>query len=125
MFTEKHFPTSISDEDLDGYLDRAWYRMGQAIFTCHFLFFEENLYSPLWTRLPLEGYVFRKSLRKIINKVHQEFRVVVRPGVIDDEKEQLFQAYRNNFKGMMSPTLKASLLDNSDFNIFSVVGQKG
>ena len=119
MFTEKHFPTSISGEELDDYLEKAWYRMGQAIFTCHFLFFDDNLYSPIWTRLPLKNYKFRKSLRRIISKVQQEFRVVVRPGVIDEEKEQLFQTYRNNFNGNLSPTLKASLMDNFDFNIYA------
>lgn len=119
MFTQKHFPASITGEELDDYLNRAWYRMGQAIFTCHFLFFDDNLYSPVWTRLPLEGYQFRKSLRKIFKRIHQDFRVVVRPAVIDEEKESLFQHYRNNFNGKLSATLTASLLDNHLFNVFA------
>ncbi len=104
---------------MDAYLEKAWYRMGQAIFTCHFLFFEDNLYSPVWTRLPLRGYRFRKSLRRIMSKVYQDFRVVVRPGVVDEEKEALFQAYRNNFNGRLSPTLQASLMDNFNYNIYA------
>ena len=44
MFTEKHVPDSITGEELDDYLDRGWYRMGQSIFTCHFLFFNDSLY---------------------------------------------------------------------------------
>lgn len=119
MFTEKHFPGSITGEELDEYLRKAWYRMGQAIFTCHFLFFEDNLYSPVWTRLPLKNYRFRKSLRKIMNKIHQDFRVVVRPGIIDEEKEGLFQYYKDHFNGRLSPTLTASLMDNVEYNIFS------
>ena len=119
MFTEKNFPTAISGEELDAYLANAWYRMGQSIFTCHFLFFEESLYSPVWTRLPLKGYTFRKSLRKIIHRNQQEFRTVFRPAVLDEEKERLFQVYRTNFKGRLSATLKESLQDNRDFNIYA------
>lgn len=119
MFTEKQFPSSISGEELDTYLANAWYRMGQAIFTCHFLFFEDNLFSPLWTRLPLKGYQFRKSLRKIISRNQQKFRTIFRPAVLDDEKENLFQKYRSKFNGRLSPTLKDNLLDNREYNIYA------
>jgi leucyl-tRNA---protein transferase len=118
MFTEKHFPASLSSEELDVYLERGWYRMGQTIFTCHFLFFEDSLYSPIWTRLPLKGYQFRKTMRRICRNVEDKFRVEVRPGVIDAEKEGLFQVYRNAFKGRLSANLRHSLLDNTDSNIF-------
>ena len=36
----------------------------------------KEIYSTIPTRLPLEGYSFRKSLRKIYRKVHQQFKVV-------------------------------------------------
>jgi arginine-tRNA-protein transferase len=119
MFTEKYFLPSISGNELDAYLEKAWYRMGQAIFTCHFLFFDNNLFSPVWTRLPLEGYQFRKNLRKLIRKNQQRFRTVVRRAEIDEEKEQLFQQYRIRFNGQMSPTLRHNLLDDKDFNIYN------
>ncbi len=119
MFTEKHFPKSLSGEELDVYLERGWYRMGQTIFTCHFLFFEDSLYSPIWTRLPLKNYHFRKRLRRLCKKVEQEFRVEVRPGVLDAEKEALFQVYKNTFNGRLSASLRHSLLDNDDSNIFN------
>lgn len=119
MFTEKHFPSSVSGEELDNYLENAWYRMGQSIFTCHFLFFEEKLFSPIWTRLPLDGYAFRKRLRKLMGRNEQLFRTCVRPAQLDDEKEALFQVYKNNFNGRLSPTLKICLQDNFDFNIFA------
>ncbi|MFQ5485702.1 MAG: GNAT family N-acetyltransferase [Desulfobacterales bacterium] len=92
--------------------------MGQTLFTCHFLFFEDSLYSPIWTRLPLKSYQFRKSLRQIINRVERRFRVEVRSGVLDAEKEGLFQVYKSHFNGMLSASLRHSLLDNTDSNIF-------
>ena len=119
MFTEKQFLTSISGIELDRYLDSGWYRMGQIIFTCHFLFFENNLYSPIWIRLPLSGYNFRKSLRKIKRQVEQQFRVEVRPGIIDPFKENVYQKYRHSFRGDLAPTLLESLQDNGPFNIYN------
>lgn len=119
MFTEKHFPTSISATELDAYLAQGWYRMGQSIFTCHFLFFNNNLYSPIWVRLPLEGYAFRKSLRKTISHCEQNFRTEIRPAELTDEKERLFQIYKANFDGNLAPTLENGLNDDLEQNIFN------
>lgn len=119
MFTEKHLPESLSGEELDVFLEYGWYRMGQSIFTCHFLFFEDNLYSPIWLRLPLERYHFRKSLRKIKRKVEDHFEVQVRPMLIDEEKELLFQQFKKHFKGKLYGSLKEALFDGTDHNVFT------
>lgn len=118
MFTEKHFPQAMTGIELDQYLHNGWYRMGQTIFTCHFLFFENKLYSPIWIRLPLANYRFRKGLRKIKRQVETPFRVKVGPAVLDPFKEELFQHYRANFDGRLASTLLESLQDNGPFNIY-------
>ena len=118
MFTKKHFPDSISAEELDDYLERGWYRMGLGIFTCHFLFFDDNLFSSIWLRLPLHDLLFRKSLQKILRQNRNRFRTVIKKAQIDDEKEALFQRYKNNFKGRLSENLKDSVQDGQDASIF-------
>ncbi|GIV31305.1 MAG: hypothetical protein KatS3mg029_0656 [Saprospiraceae bacterium] len=118
MFTEKHFPQSLTGDELDLFLEAGWYRMGQSIFTCHFIFFEENLYSAIWIRLPLEGYTFRKSARKLMRKVENRFQVVVRPAVIDEQKELLFQHFKLFFKGNLYGTLHELMFDHKSYNIF-------
>jgi arginine-tRNA-protein transferase len=118
MFTEKHFPDSIAGEELDSYLERAWYRMGTGIFTTHFLFFDDSLYSAIWLRQPLGALVLRKSVQKILRQNRARFRTVIHPGRIDDEKEAVFQKYRKVFKGRMSETLRESLLDGKENCIF-------
>ncbi|MBK9012611.1 MAG: GNAT family N-acetyltransferase [Saprospiraceae bacterium] len=118
MFTEKHFPNSVTGKELDTYLEKAWYRMGLSISTCHFLFFEDSLYSPIWLRMPLEGLVFRKSLLKILRQNRLRFRTLTRHGFIDDEKEALYQRYKVNFKGRLSATLRDSILDGQPNTIF-------
>jgi arginyl-tRNA--protein-N-Asp/Glu arginylyltransferase len=118
MFTEKHYLERIPSHLLDAYLERGWYRMGQAIFTCRFLLFEGKLFSSVWIRLPLQAYQFRKSLRKLHRKVHRDFRVVTSAGTITAEQEELYQLYRRQFPGRLAPTLRMSLLDDTENNIF-------
>lgn len=92
--------------------------MGLSVFTCHFLFFNDSLYSPIWLRLPLEGLVLRKSLQKLLRQNRHRFCTVVKNAEIDDEKEALFQKYRRSFKGVLSATIRDSILDGKDFTIF-------
>lgn len=119
MFAEKHYPEVMMPEELDAYLAKGWYRMGQTIFTTHFLCFGEQFYSAIWVRLDLKDYTFRKSLRKIIRKNTSQFRVEFRKGSINAEKEQLYQRYKVQFSGILAPSLKDSLMDGEDFNVYN------
>jgi arginyl-tRNA--protein-N-Asp/Glu arginylyltransferase len=119
MFAEKHYPDIIAPEELDMYLASGWYRMGQTIFTTHFLCFDRTYYSAIWVRLALEGYTFRKSLRKIINKNQRDFRTQIGKAEISPNKERLYQKYKASFKGLLAPSLKDSLLDGEEHNIFN------
>lgn len=101
------------------FLEYGWYRMGQTVFTCHFLFFDDNLYSPIWLRLPLEGYRFRKSLRKIKRRVEERFEVKVRPAFVDEEKELLFQHFKKHFKGKLYGSIKEAMFDGHESNVFN------
>ncbi|MFK7932945.1 MAG: arginyl-tRNA--protein arginylyltransferase, partial [Saprospiraceae bacterium] len=73
MTTEREYPVFIVPEELDDYLSHGWYRMGQAIFTCHFLWFGEKLYSAIWLRLPLLTFQFSKGQRKLLRRNAQRF----------------------------------------------------
>jgi len=119
MFAAKRYPEFISPEELDQRLAEGWYRMGQTIFTTHFLCFGEDFYSAVWIRLPLREYRFRKSLRKIRRKVKEAFTINIQSARITEEKEELYRRYRNNFPGMLAPTLRDSLQDGEAHNIFN------
>lgn len=121
MFTKKLYPEQISGKDLDQYLDNAWYRMGQSIFTCHFLCFGERLYSALWLQLDLERHEMRKHQRKLLRK-NERFRTIIRPARIDQQKEDLYQKYRwYAFNGNLSVSLRDSLLDGKYSNIYDTM----
>lgn len=118
MFSEKHYPIEVKGGDLDTYLEKGWYRMGQSIFTTHFLCFGSEFYSALWVRLPLHEYTMSKSLRKLHAKNQKHFRIEYGDFNITPEKEILYKKYRENFPAPLSPTLKESLLDLEVKNIF-------
>jgi leucyl-tRNA---protein transferase len=119
MFAEKHYPEMMIPEELDSYLARGWYRMGQTIFTTHFLCFGRSFYSAIWVRLPLVDYRFRKSLRKTFRRNRNNFRLAIGPASINAEKERLYRRYKTSFSGLLAPTLKDALLDGENFNIFN------
>ncbi len=118
MFAEKHYPEVILPEELDSYLSKGWYRMGQTIFTTHFLCFDDQFYSAIWVRLPLDSYQYSKSLRKLLRRNDSQFHTEFRRACLDAEKEKLYQVYRATFPGLLAPSLRDSLLDGEDFNVF-------
>lgn len=118
MFTEIHYPEKMAPEELDVYLDRAWFRMGQMIFTCQFLCFEGQLYSAIWTRLDLRKYRFRKSLKKILKRNGDRFRILIRRAIFDQEKEMLYQEHKSRFEGYIAESLHESLHGEAKYNIY-------
>ena len=118
MLSNIHYPENLSPEQLDDYLAKGWFRMGQMIFTSHFLHLEGTLYSPIWLRLSMANYAFRKRLRKIMRRVESRFRIEVKVAEVNESKEQLYQHHKNRFSGFICETLAESLLEFSSKNIY-------
>ncbi|MFK7807024.1 MAG: hypothetical protein AB8F74_04400 [Saprospiraceae bacterium] len=118
MFTEIHYPQEIFPEELDDYLAKGWFRMGQTIFTCRFITFSDRLYTTVWLRLLLADFQFSKSQRKLIRKNRKNFRVVRRKAIFNSEKESLYKIHRQRFSGHIAKTLRQSLFGDSIINIY-------
>lgn len=120
MFAVKLRPDYLSPEQLDNYLGSGWYRMGQMIFTTHFLNFGYGFLSSIWIRLPLQGDQFGKSNQKLVRKNLKRFRCSFGPASLGPEKEALFGRYRQHFPEMLSCSLQESLLE-AERNIFNTM----
>ena len=118
MYTIRFQPPRLAPEELDAFLGRGWYRMGQAIFTCRFVIFDRVLRSAIWIRLPLDGYRFRPGLRRRLDRVGRRFRTAIGPARVDETKERLYQSYRAQFRGTLAPTLEAAFSDGDAGNVF-------
>lgn len=118
MITEREYPNFMTPQTLDEYLAQGWYRMGQSIFTCHFLWFSDQLYSAIWLRLDFEEFQYNKRQRKLFNRNDKLFRYEFGSLEINTEKNKLYQRYRQSFKGRIAITLRDSLQDGTDFNLY-------
>ncbi len=121
MLTEIHVLNHIPPSKLDEYLAMGWFRMGQTIFTCHLLCFNNEIYSTVWTRLALQNFQFKKSLRKILKRNDQRFRTVVRRAVFDYERQHLYHLHKERFEGYVPGTLEESLFGMENRNIYQTL----
>ena len=119
MFTEIHFPIEILPKDLDNYLARGWFRMGQMIFTCHVLCFRDQVYSTVWIRLELENYSLKGSMRRLLTKNDKKYKTIVRKAIFDDEKQKLYEGHKKRFEGYIPNTLKESLFGMEEENLYN------
>jgi arginyl-tRNA--protein-N-Asp/Glu arginylyltransferase len=106
----------IEAKSLDSYLSKGWFRMGQTIFTTHFLYFDSIFYSAVWLRIPLEELTESKTMKKL-KKTNEKFRVVFQPVVLTEEKELLFEKYKQEVSFVASASLHQLLLGPEPANI--------
>ncbi len=107
--------TTLSPDELDAYLERGWFRIGQTLMTCRVVLFDGALRTAIWTRLPLEGHRFRRSSRKQLARNRRQYRVEVSPRpVLDAQREDLYQRYRKVARGERSPTLEDFLYGDTE-----------
>ena len=103
--TRRVEPEMLPPEELDAYLEAGWYRIGQNISFCEFVAMDQGTFGVVWTRVPLETYRLRKSLRRIRNKVERDFTVRIHRQVHDMQHELLYQRYLDTTEGSRAPTL--------------------
>lgn len=118
MHTRVVRPPKLSPEELDAYLDRGWYRIGQTLMTCRFLVFDGVLRSTIWTRTDLARFAFRRSQRKLLGRLRRDYRVTVGPRVLDPAHEALYTRYRTVARGDRSPTLSYFLFEGEERDVF-------
>lgn len=93
MFAQVHQPSRLRPEELDAYLERGWFRMGQNIFTTNFLHFKTQFYSAMWLRVALDQFSEDATQKKLFRQ-NEVFRTEIGPATLTSEKEELYARYR-------------------------------
>ncbi|MGL4632004.1 MAG: hypothetical protein ACRCVT_12445 [Leadbetterella sp.] len=122
MYCDINFPTFLSEESLDSYLERGWFRMGQSLFTTSFLNFKNATLNTAWIRYDLSQFQDTPANLKIRSK-NAKFSVKILPFEINKETEVLFRKYRESLPFSIAHSLYTLLFDessNSIFNTYSV-----
>jgi leucyl-tRNA---protein transferase len=118
MFCNINAPAYLSPHNLDKYLERGWFRMGQSMFTTSFLNFNNTLFNAIWLRYDLQNYNLKASGKTIL-KQNKNFSVQVNPFSFSPEKDRLFKKYREALPFSIAHSLKTLLLDEGQFTIFN------
>lgn len=111
MFVEVHTPDHLPGPDLDTYLERGWFRMGQTIFTTNFAHVKDKILSTIWLRVKLRHYVHDRVHTQLIKR-NARFRVTIQPASVTEEKEALFIRYRESLLFSVSESVQHLLFGN-------------
>ncbi len=85
----------MTGSDLDLALSMGYFRMQQQVFTCHYLSFNDQLYTAHWLRIVLENVVIGKRQRDLANR-NRAFTITAKPLVISTELDELYAVYRQS-----------------------------
>ena len=115
---QSEYLDEIKGTVLDDFLAKGWYRMGSYIFTSHYFFRREHMYSSIWLRTRMEGHRYSKSMRKIKNRGQQAFGHTITPFTHTQELDDLYAAYKQTFKGSIPETLEGYMMSSLDMQVF-------
>ncbi len=119
----------MTPEQLDDYLAKGWYRIGQHMIYCEYISWKKSVNGVIWTRVPLEHYKLSKSLRRKHRKVEQNFTVTVKPAIVDEEHQRVYERYLTVAPGERSEDLNDVLYgtfpDRALFDTWEVNIKKG
>ncbi len=118
MFAQVHCPEMLAPQELDHYLERGWFRMGQTIFTTNFLNFKSNFYSAIWLRMLLTDFEQDNTQKKLLKK-NERFKIQIKPATVTPEKELLFFAYKQNISFEASASLHTLLYGKATHNVYN------
>jgi leucyl-tRNA---protein transferase len=112
MFAQARSPKSLAPTELDIHLEQGWYRMGQSIFTTNFIHFKSEMYSTVWLRVLL-GDFLEDSTQKKLFKRNARFQVTIRPALLTEEKEELYNRYKQSLPFNPSDSLQSLLFGSA------------
>ncbi len=107
----------MKGSQLDICLSNGCFRMQQRVFTCQLEFFNKKLYPVHWLRVVLANVSYGKDQRRLF-RVNEKFSVAVKPLIISNELETLYDAYENSINFEAPYSVESCLLDGVTHNVF-------
>lgn len=117
MIKAIHFPIDLTGQELDDYLAKGWFRMGQTIFTTDFIPVEGRIHPVYWLRFAVQNIHYGKKQKRLIG-INSDFSVSIKPFLLSEEMESLYRIYRAQVDFEAPPTVESYLLDGEINNIY-------
>jgi arginyl-tRNA--protein-N-Asp/Glu arginylyltransferase len=112
-----YYPEQLTGEELDIFLEKGWYRMGQSIFTTHFIILNETIYRVYWLRYDLRKIKPSNETKRII-KLNRGFDSCIKPFELTDELESLFTLYKTAIDFEPAQSIRFWLHGDQPVNVF-------
>jgi arginine-tRNA-protein transferase len=101
---EYFFAENVFPDEMDFLLAEGWRNFGRYFFRHNVDYFGDELKHIIPLRIRLTDFLFSKSQRKIIRK-NEDLRTIIRPALIDDEKNALFERHKTRFTNNVPPNI--------------------
>lgn len=118
MLVQYYYPHALSPARLDRYLAAGWFRGGAMLYRSPVICLADGLHTVINVRLPLKKYEFKGSLRRLLAKNDQKFRVEIGSPRLDSQREKLYKSHKDKFKGFVFDTLAEFLQMGHGDNLF-------
>ncbi len=113
-----YYPDHISALQLDAFLARGWYRMGQGIFTTNYIVQADVFYRVYWLRYDLKKLTESRTTR-CIKHINRGFTVKILPLKVTAEMEVLFNLYKSGIDFEPAHSVKSWLYDAQQHNVYN------
>src|SRR5690349_2666192 len=113
-----YYPERLTGEELDLFCEMGWYRMGQSLFTTHFVLLDETLYRVFWLRYDLKRMVVNNQQRRLKRR-NERFNVSLKPLEITEELEELYTLYKTGINFQPALSVHSWLYGDRTHNVFN------
>ena len=117
MINDIHFPDVLTGHQLDEYLAKGWFRMGQTIFTTDILPVGMNIHPVYWLRYFVPKVRYGKKQERLFT-INNEFTVTIKPFLLSEELEFLYASYLAIIDFDAPPDVRSFLFDADTHNIY-------
>ncbi len=93
---EEFYAASVTPEQADILLANGWRHFGTHFFRYNLGYYENEVREVFPLRSRLSDFIFSKNQRRIIKK-NRDLETLIRPIVITEEKESLFDRHKKRF----------------------------
>lgn len=83
----------MAPEELDRFLARGWYRVGAIMLASRYYLHEGELFSTVWTRLPLADWKLRSGQRRRVSRLERRLRTRIQPFALSEAHEAVYARY--------------------------------
>ncbi len=98
LFINESFDTQqVSLFEMDMLLEEGWRNFGTYFFRHNLGVYHGEIRRVIPLRIRLSNFTLSKSQRRNLQR-NQDLKIVIRPIVIDDEKEELFARHKQRFE---------------------------